>query len=122
MRMQILWLLALALPLAAHNPLLPRPQQLRYGSGRFALKGAHISFVSEPSAEDRFAASELAAALHVPVGDGPGDAVVLRRTGAVDALPGANEHAGPDSREAYTLRITPARVEIEARSSAGLYY
>ncbi|HWB84679.1 MAG TPA: beta-N-acetylhexosaminidase [Bryobacteraceae bacterium] len=112
----------LALPLAAHNPLLPRPQQLHYGSGRFALKGAHISFDSAPAAEDRFAAKELSAALHVPVAEGPGPAIVLKRTGAVDALPGANEHAGPNSREAYTLRIAPTGAEIDARSSAGIYY
>jgi hexosaminidase len=112
----------LALPLAAHNPLLPRPQELHYGTGRFALKGAHIAVAGTAAAEDRFAASELAAALHVPVANGAGPAIVLKRTGAVDALPGADEHTGPDSREAYTLRITATGVAIESRSSAGVYY
>lgn len=114
--------LVFALPLAAHNPLLPRPRQLNYGAGRFSLKGAHIAFAGPAAGEDRFAANELAAALHIPVASGAGAAIVLKRTGAIDALPGANEHAGPDSREAYTLRITASGAEIESRSSAGIYY
>lgn len=112
----------LAIPLLAHSPLLPRPQEVHYGSGRFALKGAHIRIASTPAAEDRFTASQLSADLHLTVSDAPGPAIVLKRTGAVDALPGADERAGPDSRESYTLRITPAGAEIDARSSAGLYY
>jgi hypothetical protein len=111
-----------ALTLAAHNPLLPRPRELQYGAGRFALKGAHIALAAQPAAEDRFAANELAAGLHIRVGSGPGPSIVLERTGAVDALPGAQERAGPDSREAYTLRITPSGVRVTSRSSAGVYY
>jgi hypothetical protein len=115
--------LLLALPLsAAHNPLLPRPKELHYGTGRFLLQGAHIVIAGEPAAEDRFAANELVQALHIPVGNGGNRSIVLKRTGAVDALPGANEHAGPDSRETYTLRVTSDRVEIVSRSSAGVYY
>jgi hexosaminidase len=118
----VVWFLLWALPLAAHNPLLPRPRELKYGTGRMPLKGAHIVLPAQAAAEDRFAANQLASELHVPVSGGPGPAIVLKRTGAVDALPGAAEHAGPDSREAYTLRITPSGVEIASRSSAGVYY
>ena len=45
---------------ADHNPLIPRPQQIRYGEGRLALKGVTISFESSPLAEDLFAADQLA--------------------------------------------------------------
>ena len=44
---------------AAHNPLLPRPQQMQYGTGTVRLTGLKIVFSSSPSAEDKFAASEL---------------------------------------------------------------
>jgi hexosaminidase len=114
--------LLLALPSAAHNPLLPRPQHIEYGTGRFVLKGAHIAVAGTSTAEDRFAANDLAAALHVLVASGTGPAIVLKRTGPVDALPGADERTGSDSREAYTVRIAPSGVQIEARSSAGVYY
>src|SRR5206468_2525155 len=33
-----------------------------------------------------------------------------------------NERAGPDSRESYTLQVTPKGAEIRARSSAGIFY
>src|SRR5690348_15038555 len=64
--MLILFCLFLLLvpPLCAdHNPLVPRPQHIRYGDGRLALAGVSISFESAPAAEDLFAADELASAL-----------------------------------------------------------
>jgi len=115
---------------AAHGPLVPRPQQIQYGNGRLALKGITISFRSNPAPEDRFAANELVSALAaiiagpVPLvsnGTATGG-IVLDRTGAVDAMPGPDDHPGPDSRESYTLHISDKSAEVRARSSAGLYY
>lgn len=37
-------------------------------------------------------------------------------------LPVPNEHPGPDSREAYSLKISAHGVTASARSSAGLFY
>jgi len=115
---------------AAHKPLLPRPQQVNYGAGQLSLRNAVIRFAGSPSAEDRFAADELASALSVfakvPIATGQaepaGPSILLNRTGesAPVALPG--EKSGPDSRESYSLKVTPAGAEIRARSSAGLYY
>lgn len=115
---------------ASHQPLLPRPQEVRYGAGSLPVKGLAIRFAAAPSAEDRFAGEELAARLSsltkmtVPLrkaGLG-GRSIVLHRTGDGAALPGTNDMVGPDSREAYTLHITPKGAEIRAQSSAGLYY
>src|SRR4051794_10448893 len=80
-----------------HNPLVPRPQQIRYGAGRLRLKGLTISFGSSPVPEDRFAADELASALTNAVGSATpvmsgkvaAGSIVLYRADAVDALPGA---------------------------------
>src|ERR1700693_4157565 len=88
---------------AAHRALVPRPQQIQYGNGRLALKGITISFWSSPAPEDRFAANELASALAemiaepVPVVSSrtPAGGIVFYRTGAVDALPGPDDRAGP---------------------------
>jgi hypothetical protein len=53
-------LFLLATPLRAiHSPLVPQPQQIRYGSGMLALKGIRISFGSSPIPEDRFALSTV---------------------------------------------------------------
>ena len=115
---------------AAHNPLLPRPQQITYGSGHVNVRGLAIEFASTPAAEDRFAAEQLAkwlgarAGAEIPIreGKGNGPAIVLERTGAVDALPVPGEKPGPDSREAYELNVTPSGATIRARSSAGIFY
>src|SRR5690242_3708332 len=113
---------------ADHNALLPRPQEVRYGSGFLAVGGLSIRFGSQPGAEDRFAAAELSSRLSaigetlVPVEDtgGSGPAITLNRTGEPAPLPSADERPGPDSRESYTLKVTPSGAEIRARSSAGL--
>ena len=124
----------LVLPLwlfgSERRPLLPKPQQVRYGTGHLTLGGLSIRYASTPAPEDRFTAQRLAAVLSatagfsIPVEEGTaqGKAIVLKRSGAVDALPVPGEQAGPDSRESYTLNITTQAAEITARSSAGLYY
>ena len=116
--------------IAAHNPLLPRPQQITYGPEHLAVRGLGIEFASSPSPEDSFAAHQLSkwlwsrAGAKIPIREskGSGPAILLDRTGAVDALPVPGEKPGPDSREAYELKVTPAGVTIRARSSAGIYY
>jgi len=129
--LMVLVLVLLAPPLsAAPRKLVPRPRQISYGNGKLPLKGLSISFVSVPLPEDQFAAAELASVLSVSVGaripvlsgQAMSPAIVLRRTGAVDALPGPDDRTGPDSRESYELRIHADGGEIRARSSAGLYY
>ena len=115
---------------AQHNPLLPRPQQIRYGSGQLAVRGLAIRLSSEAGVEDRFAAQTLSNFLSqrvseaIPIAQSelsrPG--IVFKRTGPVDALRLPGERPGPESREAYTLMVTPEGVEIQAASSAGLFY
>ena len=121
---------SLATASAAHSPLLPRPQQVHYENGTLPLRGLSIRFAAPPTAEDRFAAEQLASRLsaigqtQIPIrkGKASGRAILLNRTGAGGALPGDNESAGPDSREAYSLQVTPKGAEIRAASSAGLFY
>ncbi|PYT22929.1 MAG: glycoside hydrolase [Acidobacteria bacterium] len=117
--------------LAAHSPLLPKPQEIHYGSGHIPLRGLSIRLSAGAVEEDRFAAKELAAILSarsptpVAITHDAGAAtrsIVLKRTGPVAALAPPGESPGPDSREAYRLKITPAGGEVEANSSAGLFY
>jgi hexosaminidase len=116
---------------ADHNPLLPRPQEVSYGSRQLPLRGLQIRISSStPTEEDRFAAAELSQALsmsaraRIPVATtaAPGPAIVLTRTGDGAALPAKDEQPGPGSREAYTVTVTPAGAELRAGSSAGLFY
>ncbi len=129
-RLAVLACLLCSAGAAAHKPLLPRPQRVQYGAGQLPLAALSIRFASTPSDEDSFAAHELSAALlelmgtKVPVADRPSTAnsIVLVRTGSVAALPSADERPGPETREAYSIKITPTGAEIRARSSAGLFY
>lgn len=106
------------------------PHEVRYGSGVLPLKGLVIRFASAPALEDRFTARRLssilssAAGATVPVSEtGPaGHAIVLKRTGPVDPLPRPGEQTGPESREAYSIKVTSNGVEVQGRSSAALYY
>jgi hypothetical protein len=123
----------LALPgwiLAQHHPLLPRPREIHYGTGELSLRGLGICFASTPASEDRFAGSELSNALSAQAESSISiweanpckQGILLQRTEGIDPLPVPGEHPGPDSREAYSLKVTPEGVTASARSSAGLYY
>jgi N-acetyl-beta-hexosaminidase len=89
-----------------------------------------IGFTSPPTVEDRFTAGELAsgfgtrAKVVVRVSEtlAPRGAIVLKRTGSGPDLPQPGEQPGPDSREAYTIKVTSDGAEIAANSSAGLFY
>ncbi|MGH9328793.1 MAG: glycoside hydrolase family 20 zincin-like fold domain-containing protein [Terriglobia bacterium] len=111
--------------------MLPHPQRAKYGAGYLPLKGMEIQFTSTPSPEDQFAARELSQALGakctcvIPtegLSKSKSPVLLLRRTGPIDALPGADDRPGPDSRESYSIRVTPRGAEIRARTSAGLFY
>jgi hexosaminidase len=123
-------ILSLSTALAEHSPLLPRPQQVHYGSGHLALEGLSIRFASAPNTNDQFAAEQLATRLsaisHSEVklksGKSSRRAIVLNRTGADQPLPLDQESPGPDSRESYTLQVTPQGAEIRSRTSAGVFY
>jgi hypothetical protein len=108
----------------AHPALLPAPREIHEGRGRFALRGAKICFAGKPSPEDLFAARELAAKISSPVQESGcgGRAITLKRTGNGGDLPIPGEKAGKESREAYSISITPAGVHVESRSAAGLFY
>jgi hypothetical protein len=115
---------------AEYNPLLPRPQKIRYGTGRLAVRAVSIRFGSPPTLEDRFAAGELSRALKeitgidVPIWESQGQspAIMLTRTAGLDPLPMPDEQPGPESREGYHLKVTPTGAEIQGRSSAAVFY
>ena len=116
--------------LFGHNTLLPQPQEIHYGTAKIAVRGLGIYLVGPAGAEDQFAADQLAKGLSriagssvtVHVGEPRRRGITLRRTGGLDPLPVPGESPGPQSREAYTLKVTANGAEIRASSSAGLFY
>ena len=86
--------------------------------------------LTDSTPEDRFAAEQLSSCLsdvakepvRISRGETAGTLIVLKRTGEVGALALPGEHPGPESRESYTLKVTPEKGEVQATSSAGLFY
>ena len=115
LRIFALILVGLSAVAAERRALLPRPQEIHYTGGSLAVRGLAIRFAATPTAEDRFAAQQLAAGLSLTIQDSgsAGRAIVLRRMGENAPLAGS---------ESYTLKVTPQGAEILARSSAGLFY
>ena len=115
---------------AEHSSLLPRPQQIRYEDRRVAVRGLSIRLPNDVTAEDRFAADTLSNCLtrralspvRISQGRASISVISLKRTGPVDALPMPGEQPGPSSREAYFIKVTVDGGEIQAASSAGLFY
>lgn len=114
----------------AHNPLLPGPQQIQYGTGQIALRDLTIEFSTPPNDEDRFAAEQLARAIKMRTGilvpismtHAAEAAIVLDRKGTASDLPLPGDEPGPNSREAYDLTVVPTGATIHAQSSVGIYY
>jgi len=117
-------------PAAGHNPLMPRPQKIEYGSQQVRVQGLGIRLPSGVTTEDWFAANTLSACLSedaggtVPVSESnaSGRTIVLKRTGPVGALPVPGEQPGPGAREAYTLKVSAEGIELTSASTAGLFY
>ena len=119
-------------PARAAEPraLLPQPQQIHHGTGQIPIRGLTVRLPAGATSEDAEVASVLSTCLSdrshgaVPLSTAGASlqAIVLRRTGTIGALPTPGEPPGPDSREAYWLTITSGGVELRAVSSAGLYY
>ena len=115
---------------AQNNPLLPRPQQIQYGPHEVRVRGLGIRLPSKATAEDWFSANTLSACLSdravspIPVSEGEASdrLIVLKRTGSVGALPNPGDQPGPESREAYWLKVSPDGIELRAGSTAGLFY
>src|ERR1039457_1526244 len=74
---------------AAHNPLLPKPQEIQYGTGQLQVKDLSIRMPGLVTPEDRFAFQTLAGCLaertgtSIPIAESGGQtpAIVLSRTG-----------------------------------------
>ena len=127
-------LLTSSLGYAQHSPLLPRPQQVRYGSASVPLRAVQIVLPASASSEDHFAADQLRlwlrdrAGIVATIGANgiPTEndlRIVFEREGGADQPLGQpGEQPGPHSREAYDLTVDVHGVKIHASSSAGIYY
>jgi hexosaminidase len=105
-----------------HAPLLPRVQQISYGVGSIPL--CRLSVSPSSAKQDDLARTQLRDLLNVrcPKPLSPAIPISLISDTTDAALPGNDEHPGPDSRESYAISSQSDRVLLHARTSAGLFY
>ena len=120
--------IGIAVPAAAQNPaqppdsasvaIVPQPESLTVGRGRFVINAGTVIYTDAASADiaRRFAASLMpATGLSIPVRVGTASAasgIVLERSARLTRL----------GDEGYELAVTPRRVSIRARERAGVFY
>ena len=97
--------------------IVPRPESLTAGRGRFVINANTVIYTDAASADiaRRFAASLLPAtglAIPVRVGAAPATGIVLERNQRLTRL----------GDEGYDLSVTARRVSIRARERAGVFY
>ena len=125
----IAFVLFASIAVAADNfGLLPQPRAIRAGSGNpLQLSNATtIGFARAPSDEDRLAARELqrilrAAGVRATIVPARQARILLERT-ADDSSWTFDDAPGPQSTEAYQLRVTSTGATIRTRSARGLFY
>ena len=110
---------------ASHPALLPAVQKIEYGAGSVDVCRIHVTPPASPNQADQFTIAQitqwlngLCAGVHAP---GAALPLTLNRTVTATDVPGANDSAGPNSREAYQISVTPRSVELHG-SSTGLFY
>lgn len=105
--------------------LLPQPRTVRAGQGRLLLSKPTIGFARKANAEDELVRRQLKQILSesgVNATDTTqSPAILLDRTSDSSSWQW-DDAPGPNSSEAYTLKVTPAQAVIRASTSRGLYY
>ena len=111
--------------------LMPSPQKETYGIGRFSLdKAGALLSVNSPT-EERQAVNDFIAyikerqgiSLFTTYAHEPGVpllVVVCDHSGTTLPVPG--EKAGMDSREKYSIQVTPEKITVTANCDAGVFY
>ena len=105
----------------AHPPLLPRVQQIQYASGTVSLCNLRVTASAN---EDRLATELLRAMLHQYCTSAklPAIPLVLSHDRPGSDLPGINDKASADSREAYTLSVSKLGVRLHGVTGTGVFY
>jgi hypothetical protein len=101
--------------------LLPAPQHIAYGEGRLPLSDISVFIGQSFSADIRFALNALKKITGARAAATPETASLRWKIGRVGMeLPGAQETGG--DREYYKLVVNGKGIEIDAHTSAGLFY
>ena len=113
------------------NQLMPLPQIIKYGTGKFNLSNARLFKAKDFSIGDQKAINQFVFSIKeqtgitLPTTDSKAalsPLIVFASEHAGSLLPIPNEKTGKESREAYQINVTPKKILITAKSDAGLFY
>lgn len=111
--------------------LMPVPQKVTWGKGKFQLADAKLLISPELFQREKSTINQFIAYVKQNTGlsivstysEDPGAHLIVLisdQTGQPLPLPG--EKSGNQSREGYRINITPDRVQIKAKTDAGIFY
>ena len=125
-------LLHIGLILNAQNrSLMPVPQSVTWGKNKFQISGAKVQaspdlYLREQKSIDQFIAfvkQYTGLSLSTTYSEDTNThLIVLNSEQPGPALPLPKEKTGNQSREAYRITVTANKVQIDAKSDAGLYF
>ena len=113
------------------QPLMPMPQKVSYGVGKFKLFNAAIVLPKEFSSQDQNAIDQFILFVKQQTGidlskknieNASESQVVFKFNNKNSLLPMPGETAGPQSREAYHIKVSTKKISVTANSSAGIFY
>lgn len=111
--------------------LLPEPQQIIKGENKFLISGSKL--LVSPDLLEREVTNinsfidevKLNTGISVPIiysEKTAGKLIILESEKPGSTVPSVNETTGPESREAYKIKVTENRIRITAKSDAALFY
>ncbi len=113
------------------NSILPAPQDLTWGNGKFQIAGAKLLVSPDLFRREKIAIEQFIAFIEQSTGEpllttfsgDPTVRIIVLNTDQVGlAIPGINEKTGNQSREAYRITVTANGVQVNAKTDAGLFY
>lgn len=116
---------------AQNTSLLPVPQNINWGKNKFQISEAKLAVSPELFQREKNNINQFIDLVRKKTGilvsitnseniNGKFIALASEKPGS--ALPNVNEITGLESREAYQIRVTSNKVDITAKSDAGLFY
>lgn len=116
---------------AQNHKVLPVPQNITWGKDIFKIEGAKVLTSQDLFQREQKSVTQFISFIHQNTGSSLPTThieeagvrlIILKSDQAGPALPGTDQQSGPDSREAYRITVNANKVEVTAKTDAGLFY
>ena len=113
------------------NRLLPSPKKAVWGNDKFRLEGARILVSADLLEREqttisdftRFIEENTCISIYTTFAEEPGaHMIILKSDQQGYVLPVPDEKTGPGTRESYLITVSKDKVQVNAKSDAGIFY